>query len=428
MCTYIHFFYHKYSQNVNMYPNVLEMYTEYTGEEFNLYHKSLCKEIKFYKFLNNDLKHHGFTYEKGLNVDTKTFNPTGDCSSGGLYFCEESKTGLYFEEYGTKLALIEIPDDARVYVEKHKFKADKLIIRSIMDFNDVEDEFWINIIPKDGCALEYVKNQTDNICISAVQQNGNALQYVKNQTNNICISAVQQNGYAIQFIKNPSETLCKLAVMESGYVLTYIKEQQTEDICKLAIQRYSDALRFVKEQTDDICKLAVKKDGLLLQYVKNQTTEICKLAIQQNSHALQYVKEQTLELCILAVQQNSHALQYVKKQFKTESNLLKICKSVDSLSSYPKHDQFPNIICQDEKILLVTAPIKMVSSGIPKLNKYCSDAENDAKRIYLYIPKSGTDPNSVELFDCGQKIDEYLNNSISQKVEITHSKLDRSTT
>jgi hypothetical protein len=47
---------------------------------------------------------------------------------------------------------------------------------------------------------------------------------------------------------------------------------------------------FVKDQTEEICKLAVQQYGYSLQYVKNKTEEICKLAIQQNVKALKYVK------------------------------------------------------------------------------------------------------------------------------------------
>jgi hypothetical protein len=47
--------------------------------------------------------------------------------------------------------------------------------------------------------------------------------------------------------------------------------------------------------------------------VKEQTEEVCKLAVQHNGHALRYVKEQTEEVCKLAVQHNGDALQYVDK-------------------------------------------------------------------------------------------------------------------
>ena len=46
----------------------------------------------------------------------------------------------------------------------------------------------------DGCNLEYVKNQTEEICLAAVKNNGHALQYVKEQTPKImCVAAVKNN-------------------------------------------------------------------------------------------------------------------------------------------------------------------------------------------------------------------------------------------
>jgi hypothetical protein len=101
--------------------------------------------------------------------------------------------------------------------------------------------------------------------------------------------------------------------------LEYVNEQ-TEEICKLAVQQDGYALQFVKEQTEEICKLAVHhKYGWALQFVKEQTEELCKLAVQQDGCALEFVKEQTEEICKLAVQRNWQALQYVnKKQFSKE--------------------------------------------------------------------------------------------------------------
>ena len=52
-------------------------------------------------------------------------------------------------------------------------------------------------------------------------------------------------------------------------------------------------MQFVKNQTEELCKLAVQQSGYSLQFVKNQTEEICKLAVLQNGYgyALQYVED-----------------------------------------------------------------------------------------------------------------------------------------
>ena len=306
---------------------------ELTGEQFN----RIYKNIKLFKFLNNDLTHYRCTYGVGLNIDVLDFNSTAECLSGGLYFCEESKCYMFALIYGQKLAHIEIPDDARVYVEKDKFKADKIIIKEIVDFKDVLDDFWINMLHQNGLILQLIKKQTDDVCTLAVKQNGYALKYVKKQVDDICEFAVRQNGRALQFVLKQTPMICKLAVTQNGLVLEYVKDQ-TLDICILAVNQNSLALQFVKTLdeklciravrengwaiqyvpesseflTEELCALAVSQNGRSLCYVKNQTPQLCELAVQENPLALEFVKEQTSHLCELAVRQNNSALEFVK--------------------------------------------------------------------------------------------------------------------
>ncbi|MEF9923017.1 MAG: DUF4116 domain-containing protein, partial [Muribaculaceae bacterium] len=49
-------------------------------------------------------------------------------------------------------------------------------------------------------ALQYVKDQTLEICIEAMKSNGYALQYVKDQTLEICIEAMKNDDGALQYV------------------------------------------------------------------------------------------------------------------------------------------------------------------------------------------------------------------------------------
>jgi hypothetical protein len=140
----------------------------------------------FYKFLYNDFTHNNFTYNVGLNIDIKEFNPTGECQKGGLYFCEVDKCFIYYSSYGSYLAQIDVPADAKVYIEQDKFKADRLIICSITHFDNVSSDFWIGLLKYDGLALRFIKEQTEELCKLAIHQNSEALRYVKKQTYEIC--------------------------------------------------------------------------------------------------------------------------------------------------------------------------------------------------------------------------------------------------
>ena len=52
-----------------------------------------------------------------------------------------------------------------------------------------------------GEVLQFVKNQTPEICLTAVKQNGEALKYVKNQTSEISLEVVKQNGMALRSVR-----------------------------------------------------------------------------------------------------------------------------------------------------------------------------------------------------------------------------------
>ena len=58
----------------------------------------------------------------------------------------------------------------------------------------------IERVKRDWRELEFVKDQTPEICLAAVQQNECALQYIKKQTPEICTVAVKKNGYALALV------------------------------------------------------------------------------------------------------------------------------------------------------------------------------------------------------------------------------------
>jgi hypothetical protein len=100
------------------------------------------KEQKYYKFINNDLLHNNFQYQKGLNIDTINFLPKGSCQPGGLYFT--SKKYLHkFIDYGEHIAVIKLCNDAKFYIdpEGYKAKTDKFIINDIVKIEDILNEY-----------------------------------------------------------------------------------------------------------------------------------------------------------------------------------------------------------------------------------------------------------------------------------------------
>lgn len=103
-----------------------------TGNDFN----KMYKTSKFYKYLDNNTSDHNTQYVLGLNTDIRPIYPSNSLLlPNGFHFYEESQCYLYRNEYGDqcKLATIVIPHNATVYVEKNRFRTDRLIITQIID-------------------------------------------------------------------------------------------------------------------------------------------------------------------------------------------------------------------------------------------------------------------------------------------------------
>jgi hypothetical protein len=86
-------------------------------------------KMNYYKITNEKEIHNGLQYQTGINSDPVSFNPSGDCQKGGIYFAREDI--LAFLNYGTYIRKVTIPSDAKIYKNPgfpKKFKADKVIL------------------------------------------------------------------------------------------------------------------------------------------------------------------------------------------------------------------------------------------------------------------------------------------------------------
>ncbi len=136
---------------------------------------------------------------------------------------------------------------------------------------------------------------------------------------NFCASIVKETGSILRHIKPetlPYYELCKIAVTENGRNLTYI-ENQTEELCILAIKQTADAFYFVQRPTQYIYLELVKNYGLCLRFIKKQTAELCWISVKKNPYSLIEVDEKflTRELSLAAVELDRGVARYVKPEF-----------------------------------------------------------------------------------------------------------------
>lgn len=246
------------------------------------------KDVKLFKVLHKDLKHHDYTYKKGLNVLKGTFYPHGECEAGGLYVTDRPECWIRF---GTLLAPVTLPVDAQVWAtpETSKYKVDKLILGKWIEIPDhvyleyVKQKIYIyrriNNIPANrrtgAMYLAAIENDEDSLLdvpnryctpefyLSAVKANGKAVQYVPKSecTEEMAITVVQRNGRDIQCLPpfRQTQAICLIAVKQSGRALKFIShEERTEIVCRAAVQEYYGAMYYVPNDLRDRITLAVK--------------------------------------------------------------------------------------------------------------------------------------------------------------------------
>lgn len=107
-----------------------------------------------------------------------------------------------------------------------------------------------------------------------------------------------------------TEDLCLIAVKQTPHALQYVYHQ-TEKICMAAILQQPSLIREVKNQTTKLCLAALRLDGNVIRHIRNPTYSMYKQAVETTPLALQYIANQTPELWQIAVSGDPFALQYL---------------------------------------------------------------------------------------------------------------------
>jgi hypothetical protein len=161
--------------------------------------------LKFVKILSEDLKHNGFQYKEGMNVDTKPFDNNFNSSFGyGLYFTTNKLIYDYLS-YGPLIADVTVPLDANVVQFADKFRADRIYISNIRRWDrELDLEKALN---NNGSAIKHIQNPSDELLLMAIRRNARNIQYIKNPTDEMKLAAIKQNTTTIQYIKDSTRMM-----------------------------------------------------------------------------------------------------------------------------------------------------------------------------------------------------------------------------
>jgi len=79
--------------------------------------------------------------------------------------------------------------------------------------NELSEKSIIKYIKKDPTILGSINNQTEKMCVSAIKFGYSfAIEYINNQTIDLCKLSVNQNPWSIKYVREQTVDLCLLAL------------------------------------------------------------------------------------------------------------------------------------------------------------------------------------------------------------------------
>lgn len=164
-------------------------------------------------------------------------------------------------------------------------------------------QITLDMIRNNGLLLEYLTEQTEELCELAILSNWMSLRFVINQTERLCILAIQQDLRALYSVNNKTPNICQAVLSVNGLMLHHVKTW---------------IKAFPLQVRKRLWKVAVIQNGLALLYIpkKYRNREIHELALRSNGLALKFVemKKQTQAFCLIAVEQNRAAFHCIANQ------------------------------------------------------------------------------------------------------------------
>ena len=150
----------------------------------------------------------------------------------------------------------------------------------------------------------------------------------EDQTEELCRLAIHQDPSVLRFIENPSDEVIELAVSKQAKTLKYVPfERQTQSLVQMALKQTKTAIQFVNPSliTLEDAQLAVKRYKEALKYIPKelQTETICLKAIEKNPFIVSYIQQWTHKVALKAVEQEGRFLHFIPDEFKTDTVIQK---------------------------------------------------------------------------------------------------------
>jgi len=248
-------------------------------------------------------------------------------------YCENeyTKIQIYEENIIDKIRVDENSVDGYYLIKINRAKY-KLFKKTSMPHTTMWSTNWTYEIEEIGsfgileinfdenCKIDgdLVKNINDELtCIKIIRKKPDLLRYLteKQQTNIVCKEAININPFNIKYVIDQKEDICLLSISKNWCTVKYIKKENfTDKIVQFAAEVNIKALKYIDYQPVDIMLKIVNKNWRAIEFIKNRTIDHIMAAVEQNGKAIKLIEDLSKDIAYKCVTRDIKLLKYITNQ------------------------------------------------------------------------------------------------------------------
>ena len=205
---------------------------------------------------------------------------------------------------------------------------------------DLKEEYCIRFVEQDGHLLGEINNEeaiTEKVCIAAIKENPYSIQWVPNrllteelemlavellpgaidfvinQTEQICWKALELDINTFRFLRNPTMEMVRHALRENRHGIKFCETIKTERAMEIIEMNPELIFRF-EYITEEMYIKAIQEKGTVFERIEDSkvTVKMCEEAIKIKPTLLKHVPENlmSVELCMLAYTYSPETVKY----------------------------------------------------------------------------------------------------------------------
>jgi hypothetical protein len=247
----------------------------------------------YYKIIGRN--HGDMQYSVGHINDPQTFNPTGACQPGGIYFTDLHHIHTYWPMFGTGVALLRVPHGTPVYQDpgKQQWKAPCIEILEIIDIYTLNRRILYKKIHSPTLLFNTITQHNSNKS-SCLKTYGTRYLTRITYKDILHLSKILPNiehcGTRIPLCYLTDDVLHNLGNQCIKYIETH---DLTHDVCWTILKHYPKCVKHVPQRlmTRHMWQMHITMYPTDFHRIpaQNKTVVLCQMAVELWSHNIRYV-------------------------------------------------------------------------------------------------------------------------------------------